>query len=53
VKIKVSTNVQLVHAGAVYGPGDTASVPDDVAQEWVRQGWATEIKSAPRKRKPR
>jgi hypothetical protein len=53
MKVKVTSNVQLVHAGTHYTIGDTADVHDDVGQEWVRQGWATEAKpskAAPRKR---
>lgn len=52
MKIKVSANVQLVHAGKHYTLGDTADVSDNVAQEWIKQGWASEVKpkTSPRKK---
>ena len=50
LKVKVLENFRLVHSGQVYGPGDTAEVPDQVAKEWVAAGWATEAKTAPKKR---
>jgi hypothetical protein len=51
MKVKVSAPVQVVHAGKKYTKGDTADVPDQVAKEWIQQGWATESKAAPRKRR--
>ena len=62
MKVKVTTNVQIVHDGTVYGLGDIIDSPDDdannIATEWINAGWATEIKAgavpskaaAPRKR---
>jgi hypothetical protein len=51
VKVKISAPVQVVHEGARYTIGQTADVPDQVAQDWIRQGWVTEAKAAaPRKR---
>jgi hypothetical protein len=53
MRVKVTAPVQLIHAGAKYTIGDTADVPDHIAQDWIHQGWATESKPAPpRKRKP-
>jgi hypothetical protein len=41
---------QCVHRGTVYGPGDTAEVPDEVAREWIAHGWAEgQAKAPPRK----
>lgn len=54
MKITVTEPFRLVHAGAVYNPGDVADVDDDTAQEWLKQNWATESKAAaPRKRAAR
>jgi hypothetical protein len=62
VKVKVSAPVQIVHAGTTYTQGDVIDSPDgdanNVAQEWIAAGWATEVKggsavpskAAPRKR---
>ena len=61
MKIKVAEPFRLVHAGAVYNPGDTADIDDTTGHEWITQGWATETKPAskaappkatPRKAKP-
>lgn len=52
MKVKVVQPVQVVHAAKKYTIGQTADVPDVVGQEWVRQGWAKEVKptkAAPRK----
>jgi hypothetical protein len=65
MKVKVTTNVQIVHGGTVYGPGDVIDSPDDdannIATTWVDAGWAEVVpdkppgkavpaKAAPRKR---
>jgi hypothetical protein len=52
VKVKVTQPVQFVHEGTRYTIGQTADVPDTVGQDWIRQGWATEIKHAPPRKKP-
>jgi hypothetical protein len=53
MKVKVIKPVQVVHDGKKYTLGDTTpDVPDDVEQGWVRQGWATEIKHTPPRKKP-
>lgn len=48
MKVKVTSNVQIVHNATVYGPGDVIDVPDDdannIATEWIDAGWATEVK---------
>jgi hypothetical protein len=52
MRVKVSAPVQVVHRGEKYTINDIADVPDHVAHEWIRQGWATEPKPAPpRKRR--
>jgi hypothetical protein len=38
----------------VYGPGQTADVPDELAQTWITAGWVSEAKAtkaAPTKRR--
>lgn len=39
--VTVVDGMQAVHAGVVYGGGETADVPVSVAEYWVRSGWAT------------
>jgi hypothetical protein len=39
-RVTVLAPFQCVHGGTVYGPGQTAEVPDTVAREWVKHGWA-------------
>ncbi|MGB6512642.1 MAG: hypothetical protein WBF57_06585 [Mycobacterium sp.] len=51
MRVKVVAPVQVLFAGTRYTLGDTADVPDNVAQEWIRSGWATETKSAPARKK--
>ena len=51
--VTVNTPYQVVHEETVYGPGQTADVPDDVAQTWITAGWVSEAKTtkaAPQKR---
>ncbi len=31
---------QVAHHGQVFGPGETAQVPEDVAARWITCGWA-------------
>lgn len=45
-KVEVRNNTQAVHDGTVYDAGETAELPDDVAAQWVREGWASEVKAA-------
>jgi hypothetical protein len=59
MKVKVIAPVQVVHAGKRHTHSDTAEVPNHIAAEWIRQGWAQEVKAgatlakaAPRKAKP-
>jgi hypothetical protein len=46
--VTVNTPYQVVHEGTVYGPGQTADVPDDLAQTWITAGWVS--KADPEKR---
>ncbi|MDQ1576653.1 MAG: hypothetical protein QOH55_1803 [Microbacteriaceae bacterium] len=41
VSVVIVAPFQASHEGAVYGPGDTAQVPAEVAAAWVLNGWAT------------
>ncbi|MEE2852707.1 MAG: hypothetical protein VX424_08665 [Actinomycetota bacterium] len=40
-KVRVAQGFQCVHDGEVFDSGDTADVPDAVAQRWVAEGWAS------------
>ena len=39
MKVTVRQSVQVVHEGVVFGPGESANVPDDVAALWISHGW--------------
>ncbi len=39
--VTVVGNVQVVHQGTRWGPGDTATVPRDVATNWLAAGYVT------------
>ena len=41
VKVKVAGNWQVSHDGKVYGSGETATVPADVADAWEKAGLVT------------
>jgi hypothetical protein len=46
MKIKVAQGVQVVHDGKVHDAGETADVAEDVAAQWVREGWGgAEVKT--------
>ena len=49
MKVEVIGNYQVAHDGKIYRPGDTADVPDEVAEEWQASGWVLE--AAPPRRK--
>jgi hypothetical protein len=49
MKIKVAQGIQVVHDGEVFADGDSADVPEAVAGQWVREGWAVGVTSAPTK----
>jgi hypothetical protein len=40
VYVIVNPPYQCVHHGIVFGPGETAEVPEDVAAHWVACRWA-------------
>ncbi len=39
--VTVVGNVQVVHQGTRWGPGDTATVPREVATSWLAAGYVT------------
>lgn len=39
VAVTVSGNYQVAYGGIAYGPGETASVPAEVAATWLACGW--------------
>ena len=40
VFVVVNPPYQVVDHGQVFGPGETAEVPEDVAAFWITCGWA-------------
>jgi len=40
VAVVITAPFQACHAGTVYGPGEAATVPAEVAAAWVLNGWA-------------
>ena len=44
VTVIVAASFQVVHAGTVYGPGSSASVPESVAERWIKCGWVKRAK---------
>jgi hypothetical protein len=40
VFVVVNPPYQVVHHSIVFGPGETAQVPEDVAAHWKTCGWA-------------
>jgi HK97 family phage major capsid protein len=43
MRVKVRAHVQVCHDGAIYRPGETAEVPDAVAQRWLVSGWVEQV----------
>ena len=39
--VTVVGNVQVVHHGTRWGPGETATVPREVATNWLAAGYVT------------
>ncbi len=39
--VTVVGNVQVVHEGTRWGPGETATVPREVATNWLAAGYVT------------
>jgi hypothetical protein len=39
VFVTVQHPFQVAHHGIVFGPGDTAQVPEHVAAHWIRNSW--------------
>ncbi|NMO03131.1 hypothetical protein HH308_18115 [Gordonia sp. TBRC 11910] len=48
MKVVVSRGFQVAHDGTVFGSGEVADVPDDVADAWIRSGWADAMSRRPR-----
>ena len=42
--VTVNEPYQVVHEETVYTPGQTADVPDDLAEKWIAAGWVSEAK---------
>ncbi|AGB23005.1 hypothetical protein Mycsm_02672 [Mycobacterium sp. JS623] len=40
VFVVVNPPYQAVHHGIVFGSGETAEVPEHVAEQWIACGWA-------------
>ena len=47
--IKVTQPHQVVYGGTVYGPGETAEVPTELAADWIAAGWATTVRPPAKK----
>lgn len=43
VKVRVRAPFRVVHEGNPHTDGDTLTVPVNVAQEWVRNGWVEQV----------
>jgi len=41
VDVTVAGNFQVSHDGNVYGPGETLTVPRELADTWTLNGWVT------------
>lgn len=41
VSVVIEAPFQACHEGAVYGSGEAAAVPAEVAAAWVLNGWAS------------
>jgi len=39
--VTVTGNVQVVHEGTRWGPGETATLPREVATNWLAAGYVT------------
>lgn len=46
VKVKVSGRWSVAHEGKRYAEGDTVTVHESVADEWVRNGWVDRVTTA-------
>lgn len=46
VHVTIVPPYQCVDHGCVFGPGDTAEVPEHVAAQWIACGWATPEETA-------
>jgi hypothetical protein len=44
VKVKVVAPWRVCHDGKAYADGDTATVPETVAEEWLANGWVEKVK---------
>jgi hypothetical protein len=39
VFVTVNHPYQVAHHGQTFGPGETAQVPEDIAEHWITCGW--------------
>jgi hypothetical protein len=53
MRVKVTSNVQLLHAGERFTQGDVTEVDDYTGKDWVKRGWAVEVEDKPTKAAPR
>lgn len=44
--VVVAEPFQVCHEGQVYSPGETVTVPAELAAVWLAAGWATEAEVA-------
>lgn len=42
-RVRVNAPYQVSHDGRRFGPGETASVPQSLADQWVRSRWAEHV----------
>jgi hypothetical protein len=49
VKIKVTGRHSVAFDGKRYVDGDSATVPEAVAAEWEREGWAERVSTSSKK----
>jgi hypothetical protein len=45
VKVKVQPPFRVVHEASAYHEGDTLSVPEHTAAEWLASGWVERVSS--------
>ena len=53
MKVTVTQGIRVVHDRVLYQDGQSADVPNEVAEEWVKNGWASEGSGALAQRDPR
>lgn len=43
IKVRVSDRWRVVHDGRAYHKGDALSVPEGIAEEWLRNKWVARV----------